>query len=227
MENTNWTLEKNDRTPLKLYEDFKKSEKRKEQRWKILSLISSGGFVLSLFVMLFAITRPKTIPLVISVNDIGEARYIGDVSNYSYSGIKIPREAYENQFRRFVKNMFEVSTDFQVLKNNLNDCYYCLGTEAAQKFKNYIDDSNPRSIFGKEIRTVDVSSILNLSKNTYQIDFVINVSQRNGQPKNKIRMRGVFTCNIMQPNSEKERIANPLGIFITNFDFYKIESKEK
>ena len=119
MENTNWTLEKNDRTPLKLYEDFKKSERRKEQSWKILSLISSGGFVLSLFVMFFAITRPKTIPLVISVNDIGEARYIGDVSNYSYSGIKIPREAYENQFRRFVKNMFEVPADFQVLKNNL------------------------------------------------------------------------------------------------------------
>lgn len=221
MEQTSWLLSKNNKNPISLYEDYKKNEAQKERRWKILSLISAAGFVASLLMMGFALSLPKTVPLVISVSDFGEAKYLGDVSKYSYNELKVPKECYEYQLRKFISNAYSIPADFQVLKNNLKENYSFLTSSAAQKFNDFLSDYNPRKEFGKRIVTVDFVSILSQSKNTYQVDYVVTNTQNNGTVKTKKRERALISVELMEP-TKNDLISNPLGIYITNFDFVEI-----
>lgn len=221
MEQTSWILPKNDKTPLSIYEDFKKSEARKEKRWKLISLISVIGFVASMIMVGFALSLPKTVPLVISVSDFGEAKYLGDVSKYSYNSIKVPKECYEYQLRKFISNCFTLPSDFTVLKNNLNENYALLTSSSSNKFNIFLNELNPRKDFGKKLSNVEFISILNQSKNTYQVDFLVTRTQNNGDVKARIRMRALITVDLMVPLKEDIE-KNPLGIYITNFDFTEI-----
>lgn len=221
MEQTSWLLSKNGDTPLELYEEFKKSETRKERRWKILSLISAGGFVASMLMIFFALSLPKTVPLVISVNEFGEQKYLGDVSKYSYNDIKVPKECYEYQLRKFITNTYTLPSDFTVLKTNLKENYSLLTSSSANKFNILLDELNPRKDFGKSLASVEFVSILSQSKNTYQVDYIVTRTQNNGNVKTKTRMRALISVELMVPNKQDIEV-NPLGIYITNFDFVEI-----
>lgn len=221
MEKTSWLLSKNDKTPLSLYQDYKKYEARKERRWKTLSLISTAGFIASLLMVGFALSLPKTVPLVISVNEFGEQKYLGDVSKYSYNELKVPKECYEYQLRKFISNAYTLPADFTVLKKSLKENYSLLTSSAAQKFNIFLEQQNPRKEFGKKLVSVEFVSILSQSKNTYQVDYIITRTQNNGQLKERKRMRALITVDLMVP--QKSDIENnPLGIYITNFDFTEI-----
>ena len=116
---TNWTLEKSKNTPLEIYERMERDRKRNENKWKIFAYISIAGFILSLVVMAWAINLPKTVPVLVSVSDFGEAKYIGEVNRINYSGIKVPEIAIEYQIRKFVTNKYTIPGDAEVLRNNL------------------------------------------------------------------------------------------------------------
>lgn len=221
MEQTSWLLSKNGDTPLELYEEYIKGEARKERRWKILSLISTGGFVASMLMTFFALSLPKTVPLVISVNEFGEQKYLGDVSKYSYNDIKVPKECYEYQLRKFISNTYTLPNDFTVLKTNLKENYSLLTNSSANKFNILLDELNPRKDFGKRLASVEFVSILSQSKNTYQVDFIVTRTQNNGNVKTKTRMRALISVELMVPNKQDIEV-NPLGIYITNFDFVEI-----
>lgn len=221
MEQTSWLLSKNDKTPLAMYEEYCRNENKKERRWKILSLISAGGFVATMFMLFFALSLPKTVPLVISVNEFGEQKYLGDISKYSYNDLKVPKECYEYQLRKFISNAFTLPSDFTVLKNNLKENYSLLTSTSANKFNLFLQEQNPRKDFGKKLCSVEFVSILSQSKNTYQVDFIVTRTQNNGQVKTKTRMRALITVELMVPQKD-DLTNNPLGIYITGFDFTEI-----
>ena len=104
----NWTLAKSKTTPLDQYMNFVKEEKRQASCWKYFALISFGCLLISLAVLVYAVKLPKAFPLVITVSDWGEAKYVGEVSNYSYNGIKVPEIAINYQLRKFIINRFSI-----------------------------------------------------------------------------------------------------------------------
>ena len=97
---TDWKLEKSGNTPLEIYEGIERDRKLNEDKWKIFAYISIAGFALALVVMAWCINLPKTVPVLISINDFGEAKYIGEVNRINYSGIKVPEIAIEYQIRK-------------------------------------------------------------------------------------------------------------------------------
>lgn len=221
MEQTSWTLSKNDKTPLSLYEDFKKSEEKKARRYNVIFWIAIFGFIASMIMVGFALSLPKAVPLVISVSDFGEAKYLGDVSRYSYNSIKVPIECYEYQLRKFISNCYTLPSDFSILKKNLNENYSLLNSTSSNKYNIFLNELNPRKDFGKKLVNVEFVSILNQSKNTYQVDFIVTRTQKNGDLKAKTRMRALITLELMVPSKEDIE-NNPLGIYVTNFDFTEI-----
>lgn len=78
------------------------------------------------------------------------------------------------------------------------------------------------------IKNVEIQSVLSLSKNSYQVDFIVSSTSTNGKLLKSERKRGVLTIDLMEP-AEEDKILNPLGIYITNFDFtdIKMENNDK
>ena len=221
MAKSSWVLRANKKTPLDMYQDLIRAQKNSDLRFRFFAIVGCAGFLLAIIVLVVAIRQPKTVPLVITVSDWGEAKYVGNVSRNSYLGIKVPEIAIEYQLRKFVSNLYSVPSDPQVLKNNLNDCYASCTVASSQKLSNRLKENNPLKKFGSVYKTVDIESVLQLTRDSYQVDFLVNNTDKVESRNTRIRTRGVLSVKLMEP-AKDDLIKNPLGIYITDFDFKEL-----
>lgn len=215
-------FEKETKSPLEIYEEFCLKDARRERRFRIFAWTSCIGFILSLLINLYAVNLPKQVPLVITVSDWGEAKYVGNISRLNYQGLKVPEIAIEYQIRKFVSNFYELPSDAAVLKKNLRDCYASCNAASAEKLSNNLKKDNPLKNVGKAFRIVEIETVLRLSDTSYQADFVINDKDRTDAKVRKRRYRGIISIKLLEPAKE-DMILNPLGIYVTDFDFKEIK----
>ncbi len=214
----NMTFPRSSDTPFSIYKKLKHDEQIRNAKWKWFAWGCLGCLIAAIAALVWALSLPKTVPLVITVSDWGEAKYVGKISSMSYSGIKVPQIAVEYQIRKFVDHAYAIPTDSAILKRSLNDCYSSLTRDGANKFTLMLKDDNPLQRFGQVIRTVEVESILKLTNDSYQVDFYVTETDSGGKPKSRTRMRGVLTVAFLEPEPDEQKV-NPLGIYFSNFDF--------
>jgi type IV secretion system protein VirB5 len=223
-ERTMWPPEGNGETPfnpLTQYDRIIGEQCRENKTWRLIAILSTAAFFVSLGIVAFALTLPKTVPLVITVSDWGEAKYLGNISRNSYTGIQVPEVAVQYQLRRFVSNLYAIPADSDVLRQNLTDCYSCLTGASAEKLSNRLRSDNPFTSFGSHVQRVEIESVLLLTGKSYQVDFIVTTSRPNESQTKRTRMRGTLTVELLTPPQE-DMTANPLGIYIVAFDFTTI-----
>ena len=223
---TQWNIQNDGETPFNPLKEFDRliGEQCKEAKnWRKIALVSMSAFFFSLIICLYAVNLPKTVPLVVTVSDWGEAKYVGNISKYSYQGINVPDIAIQYQLRKFITNYLSIPADSNVLKTNLKDCYSALTSNSASKLSKLLRENSPFNYFGEQIHTVSVESVLALSQNSYQIDFILKKVRNNGGLIEEKRMRSLCTTSLLEPSKE-DQILNPLGIYITNFDVTEISN---
>ncbi len=223
MESEVWPSLKKDYTHLYVYKKLQEKDAADYKLLKTAFIVCASLLALSLVVMVYAINLPRSVPMVITVSDWGEAKYVGEVSKLNYSGIKVPEIAIEYQIRKFVSNKYTLSTDANIVRKNLKDCYSCLTSSSSQKLSEELRKYNPLKDVGNIIKTVEIQSILNLSQNSYQVDFIVTTTSPAGRVENTARLRGVITTALMEPGND-DKVLNPLGIYIKNFDFTEIKT---
>ena len=223
MSQGNFTLPATRDTPLEIFMKFVRDEKIRENRWRIFAIASFGMLVLAVGVAIWAVSLPRSVPWVITVSDFGEATYVGPVTKLSYTGLKVPQVAIDYQMRQFVTKRFSVPADSAILRQNLTDVYRMLTQETSAKLTEEIKAGNdPRKMFGKELVTVEVQTILKLSEQSYQLDFFVTSTSLGGKVNYKDHMRGVLKVSMLEPSADEQK-SNPLGIFFSGYDFTFVE----
>lgn len=226
---TSWQLDKNPTTPFDAGQEFDRlfGEQCKQtdfaRRIAVISLFAA--FIISLTSIVYAINRPKQAIIPVVITDWGEAKSAGDISKMSYQHIRIPEIAIQYQLRKFITNMYSVPADSNVLKDNLRDCYASLTAVAAQKFSNILKQDSPLKEFGSKNVTVSIESVLSLSADSYQVDFIVNTARPDNSYQTHDRLRAVLTTQLLEPAKE-DQIRNPLGIYISGFDIAPVEKQE-
>lgn len=198
-------------------------QNKENKTWRIIAIASLSFLFLSLILLLYAIKLPKTIPMVITVSEYGEAKYIGNVSKISYSNMKVPDIAIQYQIKKFVTNMNTITSDAQVMKQNIKDCYNMLSGDAGLKLSNILKNNNPFDKFGDIKQSILLESILQLSPQSYQVDYIQSKITMTGIITDRTRYRGIISITLLEPPEDK-KIENPLGIYITDFDFTKVNN---
>lgn len=198
-------------------------QNKENKTWRIIAVSSLSFLFLSLLLLLYAIKLPKTIPIVITVSEYGEAKYVGNVSKMSYSNINVPDIAIQYQIKRFVTNMNTITSDAQVMKQNIRDCYNMLSGDAGLKLSNILKNDNPFDKFGDIKQSILLESILQLSPQSYQVDYIQSKITMTGVVTDRIRYRGIISIALLEPPEDK-KIENPLGIYISDFDFTKVNT---
>jgi type IV secretion system protein VirB5 len=223
-ERTSWQQDGNNATPfnpLTEYDRIIGEQCRENKTWRRIAVISAAAYFVSLAIVVYAISRPATVQLVITVSDWGEAKYLGNIARYSYAGITVPDVAIQYQLRRFVTNMYTIPADAAVLRANIEDCYACLTGASAQKLSARLREKNPFEDIGIHTVRVEIESILEITEKSYQVDFIITNSRPNETQVRRERMRGTLTVELLEPDQD-DLILNSLGIYIVAFDFTKI-----
>jgi len=170
----------------------------------------------------WAVNKKDTTPVLVTMNDFGETRYVGEVSKKNFQGFNIPELAITYKVKDFINLYKSLSSDKAVVKKNIEKAYHCLTSVSSSKYATLLKENNPYSDFGDYTKEVNFETDpLKISKDTYQVDYKVTKRIITGSIVEEKRERAVISIKALNP-AEEDIEDNPLGIYITDFDIKEI-----
>lgn len=193
---------------------------QKQQRATVAATAAVIFMAISLILfigLLIVANYPKSQGYVIELTPEGEAVYNPD--SVTLLEDWQPKDNTINYFlRNFITELRTVSSDPQIVQQNIQRLYHHVTGNATDKATEYIEETDPRSRARKETVTIAIASILPLSDTTYQVDFRETVWGSNSKLKSDDHYRAVVHTAIYIPSTQEQAAYNPIGLYITDFD---------
>ncbi|MCL2762320.1 MAG: type IV secretion system protein [Treponema sp.] len=191
--------------------------------WQLTGLCSVI-MILGTIIGWFHILRiQQNIPIVIEVNELGRAKYVGDIRNKSYlQGYTVKDYMIESVLRDFIAYTRNIYVDQEVMSKNYQQASAWCSNEIKSKLRDALIDEDPFSMIGRIKRTVSIESGIKITNGTWQYDWYDVTYDIYGKELSRLRYRGMFTVAIKEPQTDNERFNNPLGIYIIDYNISKI-----
>jgi len=202
----------------KAYADLLHNQINETAWWRRIGAFSLIMFVVNFCFFIYAVNQQKTIPVLVNVMPSGESQYLGEVRQNGE--LHIPEAAVLFQIRTFIANLRSVSTDYQVLYDNIDTCFSMVTSNYSPILRQTLLNDSPFNLVGKIRRTVSIESVLNITARSYQINWIENVLDTSSSQKTA-KMRAVVTVRMITPNDTTIR-KNPLGIYIENCEMTEL-----
>lgn len=202
---------------------------------QIWQLVSLGSLLITLAAIGGLITigsQSKFIPLVFQQDASGNtlsitrADYVGDASI----------DDYRAAAAHFIENIRMVSVDVALQKKAVFQVYSYLNQNDAaltkvQEFYSDKQHSNPFDRAAHEIVSIEIRSVLQESNDTWQVDWVETVRNRDGTLKEKsAQMKALVTMyqdNELNDVSNESILKNPHLIYVRDFNWsYDLKNGE-
>ena len=202
----------------KAYADLLQNQINETAWWRRVGVFSLIIFLINFFFFIYAIKLPRTVPVLVNVMPSGESEYLGEVRQNGE--LQIPEAAILYQIRKFIFNLRSISTDYQVLYDNIDECFSMATSSYSPILRQTILNNNPFDVVGKTRRTVSIESVLHITDRSYQINWIENTLDTSSSQK-PTKMRAVITIRLIKPNDTTIR-KNPLGIYIENCEMTEL-----
>lgn len=202
------------------------AQRASRQSWQMLGILSLMIALASVGGMIYLGSQSRFIPYVVEVNNQGEAFSVKPAQQMS----AIDARVIHASVARFVSDLRLVTPDVALQRRAIYQAYAMLSSKDPATIKtndwlNGAEDSNPFHRAEKETVTVEITSVLPQTADTWQIDWVETVRDRQGPLRlAPYRMRALVTVYTVQPTSKttEEQIRNnPLGIYVRDFSWSK------
>lgn len=162
--------------------------------------------------------KSTVIPYVVEVDtSTGMVKNAGPLQENKYT----PQEAETKYFiSKFIINTREIPLDPVVYKEHWNTAYAFLTKAASSKMNAEIKNEKTAEKFGKRTVQVNITSILPMEgSNSYQVrwneeEFAIGSGEKTVTP-----MSGIFTITNIPAKDEETLKVNPLGVYISDFNW--------
>ncbi|MBF6569366.1 MAG: hypothetical protein IVW54_10900 [Candidatus Binataceae bacterium] len=189
--------------------------------------IAAGGLLAVCLILASGIvwltTRSRFIPYVVEVDKLGYALTVPQPLTPSVApDVTARMERYE--VAAFIRNARAVSTDPQVEHEMLNSLL-AHARGAADRFLDayYHSDGfthNPFKIAERQTVSVQIDSILQLSRQSYQVRWSETPHDLNGvEISAPSHWEAVLQTQIVPPNSDHSILSNPLGFYVTQISW--------
>jgi type IV secretion system protein VirB5 len=186
----------------------------------LCSIIMITGTIIGWF---FVLNMKKDIPVVIEVNELGRAKYIGEISGKSYlQGYTVKDYMIESVIRDFITYTREINADQEVMTKNYQKAASWCSSETRVKLRDDLVLEDPISMAGRLRKIVSIESGIKITNNSWQYDWFDVTNDIYGREISKLRYRGIFTVTIKEPQTENERFGNPLGIYLVDYNISRI-----
>lgn len=188
--------------------------------WQIIALVSLSSFILSLCICFYAVTLPKTVPVIVTVDSDGSATYVGKVDK-SYWGVSnIPERHKIFQIKKLISNMFTWSTDPAAQNLYIKTCEDICQGDAVNQLNGFVNANNPFDWMGFMTQTVSIEPPLKQTEMTYVVYFTVTSFQQGIETGQK-KYSALVTLDSFEVTKETEE-SNPLGLYITSFDIKEL-----
>lgn len=165
------------------------------------------------------------IPYVVEVNGLGQASAVRRADR----AVSVDERVVRASLASFVHDVRMVSFDRVAQNDAIWRAYAMLqsGDPATTKITEYMSDpaTGPAARAGESSVGVEIQSVLRQTEETWEVDWVERVWNRQGVREGQHRMRGLLTVYAVPPTSattEDDMRRNPLGIFVRDFTWARI-----
>jgi type IV secretory pathway TrbF-like protein len=191
------------------------------KNWRVACILSLILSVLLFFGFLYQASRNKVIPMIIAVDrQSGEPKIIGKVTEITYQ----PQEQEIKYFlNHFIQRVRAVPNDSVLIKQNWLEAYHFMRPAAAAILNEQTqsDINSPLKKIGEKQVVVQVISVTKISDISYQLRWTETLYAKSGEKLDRYNMSGIFSIEFDTPTTEKALTINPLGLFITSFQWTK------
>ncbi len=192
------------------------------KNWRLAALLGYGLNLVCIAGMIYLGVQPKAVPHIVEIDKLGATSYRGPVGQALRDWT--PSEAsMRYQLRRFVDDTRTVSADPALMKKFWTDAYTLVTENAANMLSTYVEKSDPMKRVETERVNVEVTSVVPVSKETWQVDWRETVWGKSGQQISNSMWRGMLRTVVRPPETEDQLMRNPIGLFIDEFHWDRVQ----
>jgi type IV secretion system protein VirB5 len=188
-------------------------------QWRRISAVLILCCAACVFSVIFMAGRVTVVPYIVQVDAHGY-----EIAVEPAAPSRIDARLMVAHVGRYVWSLKTVFNDPEAQLHLMNFVYNStpVNTAAEKKYQEYFNANNPVVIGETETVQVTVNSVLSMSANSWQAEWTEERYTLGGDKVNTKRYRGIFSTAVVTPNAIREVLQNPLGIFITDFNFSEV-----
>ncbi|MCV4039520.1 conjugal transfer protein TrbF [Pseudomonas aeruginosa] len=170
-------------------------------------------------------SQSKFVPYIVEVDKLGQAQAYGQATR----GSAADQRVVASRVASFIADSRVVTPDVKLQRDAVFRTYAVLAPNdpATQKMNEWLNgsaDSSPFARAAKETVSVEIKSVMPQTPETWQVDWVETVRDRQGVKKGEATHRALVTVYQAEatPNTKEEEIwMNPIRLFVRDFSWSK------
>lgn len=202
-----------DKKALTMFDTIQGTAAKNARMWQIIALVCLGLIFVNIPIEIHALNLPKTVPVIVTVNNEGKAEYVGKVDKSMYGKNSIPEIGKIYQIKQLITLMNSWVIDRDAQRNYVAQSQKLVQAGAVDQLDSFYRDNNPYDDFGTRIQSVVIEEPLKQSDAVYIVYYTRTTKTVSGYTIREERFAMLVTIEYYQPTTD-----NPLGIYITNFD---------
>lgn len=185
--------------------------------WRKIALLCGVTSLACVGGLAWISTQTKVVPYVVQVDKLGETRAAG----FADEAQPVDQRIIKYSLGNFITWWRALTPDRVVERDNINRLYAMVasGSAAATKLNEQFRAKNPFKEAEKYTVTVQLLTLLPISGQTWQVEWSETYRDLRGDLQKKIRFRATVSVSLAVPTTEEEVSANPLGVFVYDFNF--------
>ena len=208
------------------WNDLMKAQVASRRSWELIAILCLLIALASVGGIAYVGSQSKFIPFLYHVDPHGHATAIGPIEQASQTDPRVLASA----IGEFIANARLVTVDAALQRKAVYQVYAMLNeqdpaTGKMNHWMNGTEDANPFTRAEKETVTVDISTVLPQTADTWEVTWLESVWDRKGEVKiPPVPMRALVTVYRAEPSatvSEDELRRNPLSVYVRDFSWSK------
>lgn len=188
--------------------------------WRLIAILSLCSTVIAVIGLVIMGTQNKLIPYIVEVHKLGHVVPVQTAERIQAADHRV----IKSLLARFIVDFRSVILDSTAQKQSILNVYSFLGQSypATSKISEfYTKGHNPFERAKSEIVSVDISSILPISDQSWRIEWVEIIRDRRGIEQERKNMQAMASIEIVAPKNVEQIYKNPIGLYITDLNWTK------
>ncbi|MBI2772562.1 MAG: conjugal transfer protein TrbF [Burkholderiales bacterium] len=185
--------------------------------WRRIAVLSSITALSCVLGLVYVSSQTRIVPYVVEVDKIGDARAQGLAEQAQPVDNRIIKYALGN----FIGWWRTLPSDRVVHKDSIQKLYAMLpvSSPALNKLNEQFRAKSPFKEAETNGVSVQLVSILPISGQTWQAEWLETYRDMRGQLLKTVRFKATLTVTVSPPTTEDEISRNPLGVYVSDLNF--------
>lgn len=178
----------------------------------LVAAIAVGGLV-------WIGSQSKIVPYIVQIDKEGVAVAVQPATEAR--GIQDQDRIVKAILARWIVDLRTVTPDVHLEESAIKTVYAHLNRNepAEGEVNGYFSHNNPFKRAAKELVDVEILSVLQVSPQTWQVEWNETERDRQGHVTRAKRMKAMVTVEIVPPETERTIRDNPLGLYVKNVNW--------